>query len=212
MKTARSRYVRGVLSWVVAFTLIWSGTAWAVELQPGQPAPGFELTDTQGKIHRLVDYSNAIVVLHFQSFRCPWDKAYQPLLNQIVAECDQAHADNPGRTKIVFLAINSNRTEFLKELRTYHASGAISYPILKDNANRVADAYGAMTTPHIFVINADARQTLAYVGGIEQAPLSPQECGKSSTQYLMPVLTAMSQHGQPPYTKTQSIGCTIKRE
>ena len=198
--------------WVAALILAWAATAGAVELQPGQPAPGFELTDTEGKIHRLVDYSNSIVVLHFQSCRCPWDKAYQPLLNQIVADCNQAQVDDPTRTKIVFLAINSNHTEFLNEVRAYHGSGHIAYPILKDNANRVADDYGATTTPHIFVVNADAQQTLGYVGGIEQAPLSPQECGKSDTQYLMPVLTALSQRGQPPFTKTHSIGCSIKRE
>ncbi len=183
----------------------------AAQLHVGQPAPSFELKDTQGKLHRLSDYAGKVVVIHFQSCNCPWDKAYQPILNDVAGQF--VSSENFGSApQFVFLAINSNRTEFMDQIAAYHASGAVAYPVLKDNANRVADDYGAMTTPHIFVINADDAQTLAYIGGIEKAPLGPQACGESQEQYLVPVLTALKEGRNPPVTETKAIGCSIKRE
>ena len=204
------------LAWLT-IVILWMGltppaTA-EVQLHVGQPAPKFELKDTQGKLHRLTDYAGKVVVIHFQSCNCPWDKAYQPILNDIAGQfaSDPSAGVNAG-PQIVFLAINSNRTEFIEQITAYHAGGAVAYPVLKDNANRVADDYGAMTTPHIFVVNADETQSLAYIGGIEKAPISPQECGNSQEQYLVPVLTALKKGQNPPVTETQAIGCSIKRE
>ena len=205
----RSIYLIGVLWINLCLNLPVSGT---VQLQIGHSAPAFELTDTQGTVHRLSDYKGKIVVVHFQSCRCPWDVAYQPILNDIARRFTASQASDSGLTEIVFLAINSNRTESLDQIKAYQESGKIAYPILKDPGNQVADDYGAVTTPHIFVINSDPTQTLAYFGGIEKAPLSPQACGASKDQYLLPVLTALSQGTPPEVTQTQSVGCSIKRK
>ncbi len=186
--------------------------AMAVELRPGHPAPAFELYDTQGNLHRLSDYVGKVLVLHFQSCRCPWDQAYQPILNEMVKHLASSPSQGTNPTQIAFLAINSNRTELPDQIKAYHASGAVAYPIVKDPANRIANEYGAMTTPHIFVVNKDPKQTLAYVGGIEKAPLSPQACGSSQEQYLLPVLKALRDGAAVPYSHTQSVGCSIKRE
>ena len=59
----------------------------------GQPAPSFTVTDIQGRQQRLADYKDKIVVLHFQSCACPWDSAYQPILNRLARRFTKIRAD-----------------------------------------------------------------------------------------------------------------------
>lgn len=185
-------------------------TALAETPEVGQPAPPFELTDTSGQTHRLAQYRGSIVVVHFQSSRCPWDVAYQPILNDLANRFSPKTDDQPRRVR--FLAINSNRTEDVEQLKTYAQQARVAYPILKDPGNKTADAYAARTTPHIYIISDDDQQTLLYKGGVEKSPLSPQHVGKSEQQYLQPVLEALLNDQPPPFTQTVSTGCSIKRE
>ncbi len=183
----------------------------AAEPEIGTPAPQFELTDSSGQVHKLSDYKGKLVVIHFQSCVCPWDQAYQPILNRLAK---LGPTGGPGEVgdRMVFLAINSNRSEDVDQIGAYVKAASIAYPILKDPVNEVADAYAAQTTPHIFVIGDDDEQTLLYKGGIEKAPLSPQDCGFSDEQYLEPVLGALLKGEAPPQSETQSVGCSIKRQ
>lgn len=173
----------------------------------GEAAPQFTLSDVvTGESHTLADFEGKHVVLIWQSINCPWDKmredgGYQRILNPL-AEKYQAE-------EIVFVAINSNRTESVDEVAEYATKHSIPYPILKDANNVIADAYGAKTTPHIFIIAPD--QTLAYKGGIEEVPSSPAMCGQMDVQYLAPVLDAMLAGETLPFTETKSKGCSIKR-
>ncbi len=202
------------MAWVVlaVFMVAWPGLAWADVAQVGQPAPGFELQDSQGNTHRLSDYKGTVVVVHFQSCRCPWDVAYQPILNRL-ANRFQSDPPPTGQTiPVRFLGMNANRAEDIAQIQAYIPQAQIPYPVLKDPGNRVADLYAARTTPHIYVIGRDDQQTLVYKGGIEKAPLSPDGCGESQEQYLEPVLQALAAGGEAPISQTQSIGCSIKRE
>ena len=198
---------------VVAFVVIAGpmNLVFADEPEVGQPAPAFELMDNNGQFHKLSDYKGAIVVLHFQSCRCPWDVAYQPILSEL-AKSFGSQSDSEQPSPVQFLGINANHSEDQAIIENYLVETQMPYPILKDAGNKIADIYAAKTTPHIFVINNDEQQTLAYKGGIEQAPLSPLECGQSLEQYLEPVLKALLVGEKPFVTETASIGCSIKRE
>lgn len=173
----------------------------------GEPAPDFTLQSvTDGKEYKLSEVEG-IVVLVWQSKDCPWDKmradgGYQRVLSPLAAEYQ-------GKG-VTFLAINSNKTETAEQLSSYHQSAGMTYPILKDPGNKVADAYGAKTTPHIFI--RDAAGKLIYKGGIEKAPTSPDKCGQMDEQYLVPVLNAALAGEALPVTETVSKGCSIKRE
>lgn len=180
------------------------------EPQVGQPAPAFSLPDTDGQTRSLSDYKGKIVVLHFQAIQCPWDKAYQPILNRIADKFKTTEENSQNVQKVVFLGVNSNKAEQPDQIKQTQTERNIPYPVLKDRGNKIADLYQARTTPHIFVIDGDG--ILRYKGGIEKAPVSPAEVGKSSDQYLEPVLQALLENKTPPQTQTVSIGCSIKRE
>lgn len=196
--------------------LVWVGAAssWADDgPEVGKPAPQFELLDANEQPHKLTDYKGAIVVLHFQSCRCPWDVAYQPFLNDLVAKYSSRGegAEGDETPRVQFLGINANRSENFKEIKEYSENAAMAYPVLKDPGNQVADLYAAQTTPHIYVIGSDDAQTLVYKGGVEKPPLSPRQVGTSHEQYLDAVLDALVTGHELPVTSTQSIGCSIKR-
>lgn len=174
----------------------------------GQTAPAFTLTDKDGKEVSLSDYKGKLVVLHWQSVSCPWDVGYQPFLSKTAEQF--AKPSQEGQVPVVFLGINSNKTESYKDIAKYNEKVAIPYAILKDPGNKVADMYGARTTPHMYIINPDG--VLVYKGGIEEAPRSPRDVTTSETQYLVPALAALVEGSEPPHAETRSKGCTIKRE
>lgn len=187
--------------------LLAAAQSWAAEpAKVGQPAPGFELVDVvTGKKHTLAEFKGKIVVVRFQSMNCPWDKmrpggGYERVLSPLATK----YADKG----VVFLGINSNVGEDPAKLKEYHQSSKITYPILKDADSSVAVAYGAKTTPHMFIVDKDG--VLRYKGGIEKAPVKPEDCGQSEEQYLAPVLDALLSGSEPPVTETPSKGCTIK--
>ena len=192
----------------LALAMVFASPALA-EAEIGQPAPQFTLTDVAtGQEHTLADFKDKIVVLTYHSINCPWYKmreggGYDRVLNPLAADwADQ---------NVVVLAINSNKDESTDEIASYVTEHSINYPVLKDPGAKVADAYGAQTTPHFYVIDNNDEQTLLYKGGFEQVPGSPDQCGEMSEAYLVPVVNAALAGQTPPQTETKSKGCTIKR-
>ena len=177
-------------------------------LRIGEPAPDFTLKDVRtGDDVKLSDFKgDKIVVVTFQSTKCPWnymrpEAGYERVLYPL----SQAYAAKD----VVFLAINSNASESAESLKAYAEEHETPYPILKDPGNEVADAYGGKTTPHFFLI--DKQGILRYQGGYEQSPTNPQKCGQMDEQYLVPAIEAVLAGAEPAQTVTKSKGCTIER-
>jgi peroxiredoxin len=197
----------GLTALAMAIMCAFGTATWADAAKVGEPAPDWELTNvSDGSTVKLSDI-DGIVVMVWQSKDCPWDKmvatrGYQRVLTPLATQY--------AEKGVTFVAINSNKTETAEQLASYHKEAGMSYPILKDPGNKVADLYGARTTPHIFI--RDAAGTLIYKGGIEQVPTSPEKCGEMDEQYLVPVLNAALAGETLPYTETVSKGCTLKRE
>lgn len=189
--------------------LAMSSLAMAAEPEVGKQAPAFELKDIDGNSHKLSDFAGKIVVLHFQGKNCPWDRAYQAQLNDIASKYASTEVGDKT-VNVQFLAINANHNETAEQLKAYHEKAAMSYPILKDPGNKVADAYAARTTPHIYIIDGDG--ALRYKGGIEKAPVSLDDVSNMDEQYLQPVLSALVHGKELPATDTVPKGCGIKRE
>lgn len=200
---------RSGLKWMlaafgVAASLTMGGRAVAEEpakAEVGKPAPGFTLKTTDGKEHSLAALKGKTVVVQFASARCPWERAYQPILNDVAAKYTDKN--------VVFLGINANFNETPEEIKAIAEKESIPYAILIDKGNVIADIYQAQTTPHIYII--DGEGVLRYMGGIEKPPTSPAGAGKSDEQYLVPVLDALLGGKELPFTTTKATGCTIKR-
>ena len=196
--------------WMMMLAVLAMGSfAMAAEPEVGKQAPAFELKDLDGNSHKLSDFEGKIVVLHFQSKNCPWDRAYQAQLNELARKYATTNVGDKT-VNVQFLGINANYNESADQLKPYHEKTQMPYPILKDPGNKIADAYSARTTPHIYIIDGDG--ILRYKGGIEKAPVSLDDVSNMDEQYLEPVLTALINGSELPATSTVPKGCGIKRK
>ena len=83
-----------------------------------------------------------------------------------------------------------------------------STAVLLDHDGTVGRAYGAKTTPHMFVI--DGKGTLVYAGGIDDKPSTDQADIAAAKNYVAAALAEVTA-GKPVTTpSTQSYGCGVK--
>jgi len=153
----------GVLALATACLLAGAATAGAVSV--GETAPAFTLTDLQGEERSLADLQGKMVVLEWVNPKCPFSDrhAREKTMTGLAAE----HAE------VVWLGINSTNPDHSNYLEpSEHAEWAsengIDYAILYDPSGEVGHAYGARTTPHMFVI--DEQGKVAYNGAIDDDP------------------------------------------
>ncbi|NOZ28418.1 MAG: redoxin domain-containing protein [Chloroflexi bacterium] len=165
----------------------------------GRIAPDFELPDMEGRTHRLSDYRGQIVILNFWSAECPVSEAFDPYFNERYEEWSQQG--------VVLLAIDSNCHYDDEEIRRVMADRGVRFPVLRDRGNVVADLYGALTTPHIFLI--DREGVLRYRGAVDDRTFRKRE---PEVNYLEEALAAVMAGRPVPRPETEPFGCTIVRE
>lgn len=160
----------------------------------GKPAPDFALKDSFGKEHRLSEHKGQIVVLEWTNLQCPYVVNHHTKLKTT----QQAYAKYAEKG-VVWLAIDSTDHRKPDENRIWGAKNQIAYPILRDPTGEVGRAYGAKTTPHMFVINKDG--TLVYAGAIDD---------RGSQNYVAAALDAILSGKPVAKTETKPYGCSVK--
>lgn len=141
---------------VAAFTFTHVSTARAAA-QTGQAAPDFTLTDLDGQTHRLADYKGKIVVLEWVNPECPFVKKHYESGN--LPETQKAAVADG----VVWLTINSGHEGAQGAYAPAQAKawlqeqGAAPTAYCRDEDGTVGRLYGAKTTPHMFVIDAQGQ-------------------------------------------------------
>lgn len=166
----------------------------------GETVPDFSLPDTEGRQHSLPSNTPAVVL--FTSNQCPYALAWHPRLLE-------AARDYKARG-VTFLAINANDGEAspadtLERMRErYRLEDWGAVPYLRDETQEVAAAYGAQTTPDVFVIDADRR--LRYRGTPDE------DCEDESlrAELLREALEAVLDGRDVIPRPNVSVGCPIK--
>jgi peroxiredoxin len=165
-------------------------------LETGQPLPEFRLNDLNGQPHELADYRGRLVVINFWSAECPWAKKADSYLGPWLAEWGNA---------VAVLPIASNSNESLDLLKRVASQRRLPL-VLWDEYNRVADAYHALTTPHIFV--ADREGVLCYQGAFSDMTFRTRE---PTRFYVKEAVDRLLAGLQPEISQVQPYGCTIVR-
>ncbi len=169
------------------------------EVAIGKPVPDFELKDAAGEIYRLSDLRGQHVMIHFWSATCPFVVRYEDRLRDITHDYKDQN--------VLVLGIDSNVNETPDQIEKVSRERNLSYPVLLDPDSRIADVFGAITTPHVFIV--DGEGILVYEGSIDDQGWAEEN--PVTTNYAREVLNALVKGSEVPYTETSSFGCTVKR-
>jgi hypothetical protein len=192
----------------VALLFIAAATAAASTATVGQPAPAFSATDVNGKAVSLGDFKGKHVVLEWVNPGCPFVVKHYGSGN---LPGTQKQATGQG---VVWLAVNSTAPEhgdYLKpgELAAWMQSQkAAATHTLMDESGRIGRAYGARTTPHMYVI--DPKGTLVYAGAIDSKPTAnPADIATATNHVKVALSEALA--GKPvSVAQTRPYGCSVK--
>jgi hypothetical protein len=187
--------------------LLAAGVA-AAQALVGQPAPLFALTDTEGKPVKLADYKGKHVVLEWVNPGCPYVQKHYDSGNMPATQKGARARD------VVWLAVNStavDHSDYRKpaDLAAWlRIKDAAPTATLMDVDGKVGRAYGARTTPHMYLI--DPQGKLLYAGAIDSIPSANTSDIKSATNYVNQAL-GEALAGKPLSKPTsQAYGCSIK--
>jgi peroxiredoxin len=136
-------------------------------------------------------------VLIFIATRCPVSNAYNERMEKL--------AQDYKARGINVIGINANATEPANDVKAHAASHNLTFPILKDPGNKIADRLGATVTPEAYFI--DANNKLLYHGRIDNSRDGSQI---TSTELRDAIDATLS--GKPvAKTTANAFGCSIKR-
>src|SRR6185369_16164752 len=170
---------------------------------PAPPAIGatiedFTLPDVDNKDRSLKSLAgkNGTVLL-FIAVQCPVSNAYNERMAKL--------AEDYKAKGIAVIGINANVAEDAAAVKAHAAEHNLSFTILKDPGNKIADKLGATVTPEAYFL--DAHNRLLYHGRIDNS----RNPAQVETSDLRNALDAAL--GDKPVEKTEAkaFGCTIKR-
>ncbi|HWN08276.1 MAG TPA: thioredoxin family protein [Pyrinomonadaceae bacterium] len=164
----------------------------------GSTVPEFSLPDADGKTQSLSSLKgkNGTVFI-FVAVQCPVSNAYNERMEKL--------AQDYKARGINVVGINSNVAEPAEAVKAHATTNKLTFPILKDPGNKIADQLGATVTPEAYVL--DASNKLIYRGRIDNS-----RKGDSITATELRDALEASLVGKPVSKEiAAAFGCSIKR-
>lgn len=174
----------------------------------GAQAPGFTLIDTNGNEHSLADFEGQYVVLEWLNFGCPFvGKHYNSGNMQSLQE---TYTDQD----VVWLSVVSSAPGKQGHYPPDEMNAQVEQrngkqtAVLMDESGDVGQLYGAVTTPHMYVINPEGN--LIYKGGIDDKPSASPASLEGATNYVAAALDAAMAGEEVEVSVARPYGCDVK--
>ncbi len=192
---------------LAAATLAFCATVAQAAAVVGQPAPSFTLADTNGKQVNLADYKGKVVVLEWSNPGCPFVMKHYRSGNMPALQKKYAK-------DVVWLTVNSTTEghsdymtgKQLNEFSKQHGAAPARY--LLDVEGKVGKAYGARTTPHMYIVDASGK--LAYVGAIDDVPSASESDVKTAKNFVAAAIEEIKAGKAVSEASTSPYGCSVK--
>lgn len=184
-----------------------------IQLNPGDKAPSadMKLTNIDGQDWSLIDIAgeNGLLVM-FSCNTCPFvvgregrSEGWEGRYNEV--------AGIAREQGIGTVLVNSNEAkrkgdDSLEQMKLHAMEAGYIMPYVVDYGHKLADAFGARTTPHVYLFDSDFR--LVYRGSIDDNVNSSDEVKE---QYLQNAIERMVEGKKIKPAVTKAIGCSIKR-
>ena len=168
------------------------------------PLGDVQMEDISGRNLSLneVKGDNGLLVI-FSCNTCPWVIKWEdryPLVQELATVND-----------IGIILLNPNedyrdKGDGIEDMILHAEKAGYKFPYVLDKNHRVADAFGASRTPHVYLFNAEDK--LVYVGAIDDNANSAADVEEF---YVEDAIEQLSAGQAITRSSTKSIGCTIKR-
>ena len=164
----------------------------------GSTITDFTLPDASGAGHSLASLKGRNgSVLIFIAVQCPVSNAYNERMEKL--------AQDYKARGITVIGINSNSPESAADVKDHAAKNNLTFTILKDNGNKLADTLGATRTPEAYFL--DANNKLLYHGRIDNS----RDVSQVNSSELRDALEATLAGKPVPKATANAFGCSIKR-
>ena len=175
-----------------------------IEIKDEMPNMDYEMKSVNGISYSLNNLKerNGIIIL-FTCNTCPfvvkWEDRYK-LLEEL------AKKNNIG---LVYINSNYKKRDgddSYEEMKKHAKKMNYRFPYLVDEKSKLANSFGAKTTPHIFMFNSNLQ--LAYKGAIDD---NYEDINKVKEFYLEDAIQQLVKGKRIKVSETKPVGCSIKR-
>jgi peroxiredoxin len=176
--------------------------------QVGAQAPNFRLPDSNGKSVTLGQFKGKVVILEWNNPGCPYVKKHYQSGNM---QRTQAAAKKDG---VVWLSINSGAPGKQGHLNGAQANAFVTAQkaqpaaYLLDHNGTVGKGYGAVTTPHLYII--DKAGKLVYAGGIDDKPTANPADIAGARNHVLAALSELRAGKAVSVATSRPYGCSVK--
>jgi peroxiredoxin len=174
----------------------------------GQPAPAFSAVDTQGQTRSLGQYKGQWLVLEWTNHECPFVKKHYGSGN--MQKLQKAYAAR-GVAWLTIISSAPGKQGHVSPAQADQLTrerGASPSAVLLDSDGKVGRAYGAKTTPHMFVIDPSGK--LVYAGAIDDTPSTDLADVATARNYVSGALDAALAGKPVPTAASTPYGCSVK--
>ena len=175
---------------------------------PGKLAPEFTAIDSNGKSHKLSDFKGKTVVLEWTNDGCPYVRKHYSSGNM---QAIQQDATDKGVVWLSVISSAKGEQGFVDGVGANKLTvdrKAKPTAVLLDPEGTVGRAYGAKTTPHMYIIDGSGK--LVYNGAIDDKPTSNVTDIKSARPYVKEALAAVAEGKAVAIAATRAYGCSVK--
>ena len=168
----------------------------------GEVATDFSLKNVDESMISLASFKEAKgYIVAFTCNECPFSKMYEDRLIEL--------HNNYASKGYPVVAINPNSPENEKEdfaaMQKRAKEKSLPYPYLVDDGQKIYPQYGAVRTPHVFLLDKDLK--VQYIGSIDDNAKSPEDV---KVKYVENAIEALEKGGKPDPNYTKAIGCPVK--
>ncbi len=174
---------------------------------PGKPGhrtndSSFSASAIDSTTFHSAENTDQVLVVAFLGVECP--------LANLRSELGAASLAKHYRGKSVgVIAVNSNAQDTLEQARAQAKTSHLTFPVLKDAGNVVADLFGAERTPEVFVV--DAHRTVRYRGMLDDQYGYRERRSTPSKTFVIDAVDALLKSEDIAVAETPVQGCHIGR-
>jgi alkyl hydroperoxide reductase subunit AhpC len=166
-------------------------------LNIGDKAPDWgKLPSIDGKSYRMADLDSKLLAVVFACHHCPTVVAYEDRIKQL-----QTDYKNRGVQVVV---LNPNAIYSLQRMKDRAEEKEYNFLYIMDESQESGHKFGARNTPHVFLL--DEKRVVRYMGAVDDS----QNEANVKQHYVRAALDAVLAGNDPPVTKTNPTGCTVK--